>query len=117
MKRQQQSLELLHSMCSEQLSQRVKMGDHLEVPREVDHAAYFAKRNDADAAARELTEQGFRVSVTRRGFASFALEAHITTDVEWDTVDAFVPRMYDLITRHRGVYDGWGGGVILKENS
>ena len=115
MKHQQQSLELLHSMCSEQLSQRVKMGDHLEVPREVDHTAYFAKRVDAQAAADDLSKQGFKVSVSRRGFGSFALEAHITTDVEWDTVDNFVPKMFDLITSHHGVYDGWGGSVVLKD--
>lgn len=117
MKHQQQPLELLHSMCSEQLSQRVKMGDHLEVPRDVDHTAYFAKRTDADAAAAELSAKGFSVSVTRRGFGSFALSAHITTDVEWETVDDFVPTMYALIMSHRGVYDGWGGAVVLKENS
>jgi hypothetical protein len=115
MKHTQQSLELLHSMCSEQLSQRVKMGDHLDVPREVDHVAFFAKRADADAAAGELATKGFRVSVARRGFNSFALEAAIDTDVEWDTVDEFVPQMFDLITRHHGVYDGWGGDVVLKQ--
>jgi len=115
MKHEQRSLELRHSMCSEQLSQRVKMGDHLEVPREVDHTAYFAKRANAESAAAELAAQGYSVAVSRKGFGSFALEAHIDSDVEWETVDEFVPRMFDLITKHHGVYDGWGGTVVLRE--
>ncbi len=114
MKHQQQSLELLRSMCSEQLTQRIKMGDHLDVPRDVDHTAYFFKRTDAAAAAAELTAAGFRVSLARQGFGKVRLEATVDSDVEWETVDQFVPKMYDLITRHHGIYDGWGGSVVLK---
>lgn len=117
MKRQQRTLELLHSMCSEQLSQRVKLGDQLDVPRDIDHTAYFFTRADAAAAAAELTAAGYVVTFSRKGFGGWLLEAHITTDIEWETVEAFMPELFELIVRSRGIYDGWGGPVVLKGSS
>ncbi len=114
MKLRKQSRAEVHSMCTEQLTQRVKMGDVLSSPREVDHTAYFRKRSDAATAAAELSRDGFVVRVARRGLGAFLLEASATTDVEWDTVDSFVDRVYELVTRHNGVYDGWGGGIVLR---
>jgi len=113
-KRAQRSLEAHHSMDVEQVSQRVKMGDQLSVAREIDHTAYFHSRTDAAAAAAELREAGYRVDLSRRGFGSILLEAHTLSDVEWETVEAFMPTMYKLIDKHHGVYDGWGGDVVLK---
>ena len=116
MKIRRQSLESLLSMNSEQTSQRVKLGDQLEVPREIDHLGYFAKRAHAAAAEAELTEDGMRTSISRRGFSTFALEVDTESDVELETADAFVERMFTLIEKHGGVYDGWGGPVVLKVN-
>jgi regulator of RNase E activity RraB len=114
MKVRRQSLDSLLSMNSEQTSQRVKLGDQLEAPREIEHFAYFAKRAAAESAAAELADDGMRTTISRRGFGTFALEAHTESDVELETADAFVERMYTLIDKHGGVYDGWGGPVVLK---
>jgi regulator of RNase E activity RraB len=108
------SLDSLLSMNSEQTSQRVKLGDQLEAPREIEHFAYFHKRSGAESAAAELIEDGMRTTITRRGFGTFALEAHTESDVELETADAFVEGMFILIARHGGTYDGWGGPVVLK---
>lgn len=101
-------------MNSEQSSQRIKMGDQLERPREVEHFAYFAKRAGALAAAAELDDDGFRTTIGKRGFGTYSLEARTESDVELETSDAFVERMHELIERHGGIYDGWGGPVMLK---
>jgi hypothetical protein len=114
MKTKQITREELHSMCTEQIAQRVKMGDVLSSPREVDHTAYFRKRSDASAAAAELSRAGFAVNVHRRGFGAYLLEATATTDVEWETVDEFVDRVYQIVCANRGLYDGWGGSVVLR---
>lgn len=106
--------EELHSMCTEQLAQRVKLGDVLSTPREVDHTAYFRKRADVSAAAGELSRAGYKVNVSRRGFGTYLLEASETTDVEWETVDEFVEQVYQIVAANRGVYDGWGGSVVLR---
>lgn len=114
MKVRKRDLDELHSMCTEQLAQRVKMGDQLGTPREVDHTAFFRKRADAAAAASDLSRSGFTVHVSRRGFGTYLVEASATTDVEWDTVDEFVDDVFEIVSRHNGVYDGWGGGVVLR---
>jgi regulator of RNase E activity RraB len=114
MKHVKHPLEYHLSVDTEQTSQRVKLGDRLEAPREIDHSAYFRKRTDAEAAAAELCDDGFRTSISRHGFGAFALEARTESDVEPDTVDAFVERIYDVVERHGGIYDGWGGPVVLK---
>lgn len=108
------SREELHSMCSEQLAQRVKLGDVLSTPRVVDHTAHFRKKSDAVAASEELSHAGYTVRLSRRGFGTYLLEATETTDIEWETVDDFVQRVYQVVEAHRGVYDGWGGSVILR---
>lgn len=114
MKLRKRNRDELHSMCTEQLAQRVKLGDQLATPREVDHTAFFGKRGDAKAAAEELSRSGFTVHVSRRGFGTYLVEASATTDVEWDTVDEFVDDVFEIVNRHNGVYDGWGGGVVLR---
>ncbi|MDO7881481.1 ribonuclease E inhibitor RraB [Antiquaquibacter soli] len=106
--------EELHSMCTEQLAQRVKLGDVLSTPRVVDHTATFRKRADVAAAAAQLRDSGYTVRVSRRGFGTYLLEATTTTDVEWETVDEFVEQVYQVVAAHRGVYDGWGGSVVLR---
>jgi regulator of RNase E activity RraB len=101
---------------TEQVVQRVKMGDQLDRVRQIDHTALFPKRAQAEAAAAELAEDGFRVDISRRGFGTFVMEAHTESDVEEETIDGFVKRIYELVERHGGVYDGWDGPIVLKGN-
>lgn len=110
MKRTQQSLESLRAMSSEQLAQRVKMGDHLELVREIDHFAYFRHKGQADAAATELLDNGYRVSLSRKKL-TWHLVAHTESSLEPTTVDEFVRSEFELINRHGGIYDGWGGPI------
>lgn len=109
------SLEELRAMDSEQLTQRVKMGDHLEVAREVAHFAHFPRRAPADAAATELQAAGFRVSVERKGLLGAALVARTTSTIEPQIADGFVCHMYSLVESHGGNYNGWDGPVVLRE--
>jgi hypothetical protein len=107
------SLEHHRAMDAEQVCQRIKMGDKIEIPREVDQVAYFRSRPSATAAANELRDGGYRVAVTRHGLATLALKALILSPVDQATVDVFVGDFYALVERHNGVYNGWGGPVVL----
>ena len=113
MKAVKHSLEYHRAMDTEQVCQRIKMGDSIETPRDVDQVAYFRSRTDAAAAAEELRGAGYRVTITRRGFGTLAVEAHMLSQVDQPTVDSFVEKFYALVERHNGVYDGWGGPVVL----
>lgn len=109
-----QTLEQLLSMNSEQAVQRLKMGDNVEVARVVEHFAFFPHRRGADAAAQELRGCGFRTEVSRKGLSSVCLVARIESDVERDSTDAFVRELYELIERHGGFYDGYGGPIVPR---
>ncbi|SFF39684.1 Regulator of ribonuclease activity B [Nannocystis exedens] len=51
----------LQAMANRQLLENLEAkGDQLELPREVDHRAYFPTREDAVAAAEDLRSVGFR---------------------------------------------------------
>ena len=117
MRREQQSLELMRALDAEQDTQRLKMGDSLSTPRPVDHFLYFRSKAEADAAATELLDQGFRTKVSRKGFHDWLLEAQNESDVELETVDALSDWMFAFAGRHGGIYDGWGAPVILKGSS
>jgi Regulator of ribonuclease activity B/Family of unknown function (DUF695) len=87
-------------------------GDRLDPPRPVDHTAFFASAADADAAAAELREQGFDVTVERQDAAEYLLEA-----VRVDPVAP--PDLHDLtwsvrgsVEAHGGTYDGWSCYVV-----
>ena len=68
-------LEAQRAMNSEQLAQRVKMGDHLDIAREIEHFALFTGRKEADGARAQLTTEGFATTLKRRGWSKFELRA------------------------------------------
>lgn len=102
-------LEGQRAMNSEQLAQRAKMGDQLDVPREIEHFAIFTGRKEADAARAQLEAIGYRCSVVRRGWSKFELHVKHTTVLETHEVDNFVGEVFAVVERHHGSYDGWGG--------
>lgn len=112
--REAPTLDALLAMNSEQLAQRVKMGDHLERARPIEHFAYFGGGTQARAAATELRDDGFDVDVRRTWF-TWHLTARTESSLEPDTAEGFVLRMFDLIRRHGGDYDGWGGPLSLGD--
>ena len=108
------TLDELLTINSEQAVQRLKMGDHVRIAREIEHFAYFHRPQAANAAAEELRGCGFRTTVSRKGFGTILLVARIESDVERDSTDAFVRELYELVERHGGFYDGYGGLIITK---
>lgn len=102
-------LEAQRAMNSEQLAQRVKMGDHLEIAREIEHFALFTGRKEADAARAKLSAAGFTTSVKRRGWSKFELRAAQSATIEAHEVDDMVCEVFKIVEQNHGVYDGWGG--------
>jgi hypothetical protein len=89
-------------------------GDDLASPRPVDHSARFADESAARAAAAELSEQGYAVSVgaapsaVRGGApAGYLLEATRIDPVDSPGVHKLTWTVRELIGRHGGEYTGW----------
>ena len=108
------TLDELLTINSEQAVQRLKMGDHVTVAREIEHFAYFPRMAGAKAAAAELEVCDFRTTLSRQGFGTVLLVARIESDVERDSTDAFVRELFELVDRHGGFYDGYGGRIVTK---
>lgn len=102
-------LEAQRAMNSEQLAQRVKMGDHLGISREIEHFALFTGRKEADAARAKLAAAGFTTSIKRRGWSKFELRAAQNATIEAHEVDDVVCQVFKIVEQSHGVYDGWGG--------
>jgi len=107
-------LEAQRAMNSEQLAQRVKMGDHLEVEREIEHFALFTGRKEADAARAQLVAAGYSANVSRKGWSKFELRARNITSIGAHEVDDVVCRVFAVVERHHGIYDGWGGPLAFR---
>ncbi|MFP7760845.1 ribonuclease E inhibitor RraB [Marisediminicola sp. LYQ134] len=108
------NLESQRAMNSEQLAQRIKMGDHLDVERQVEHFAVFAVRANAVAAKVALTAAGFDASIVRRGWSKFEVRARQTTSLDTSTVDGFVCQVFSIVETYRGAYDGWSGSFAVS---
>lgn len=98
----------------EQFSQRIKMRDDVDLPREVEHFANFGAIKEARAAARELEKLGYSVTVTRRMLFRATLRATKQSTVDIETADAMVEEVFAVVEAFRGDYDGWGAPVIQK---
>ena len=105
------SLDTQLAANDRQLAQRRAMNDQLEVPREVDHFAYFRKRADAETVAELLRDQGLVVALSGSGRKT-ELAAHGRSAVDPATVSAFVTAIFRTVEAHGGVYDGWGGPIV-----
>jgi hypothetical protein len=95
------------------LTALLERGDDLENPRPVDHRADFADESAARAAAAELSELGFAVSVAPGRAApgrsgGYQLEATRTDPVDSPGVHKLTWTVRELIERLGGTYDGWG---------
>jgi hypothetical protein len=95
------------------VAQMVKSGDQLEMPREIDHAAHFPSRLQAEAASEALGAAGYRVEPLVEGKRWF-LEFHRQERCDGEEPDRFVFAVLDLLEPHEGEYDGWGSAVQLK---
>jgi hypothetical protein len=92
----------------------VEANDQLEIPRVVDHMAYFPSREQADAAAKALTDAGFSadpVTPPKEEGGGWGLQFHREDPCDGENPDEFTFEVLDLIAPHEGDYDGWGSPV------
>ena len=102
-----------HLTCNvEQYSQRIKMRDNVDAPREVEHFANFAAIKDAHAAAAALEKLGYSVAVKRRMLFRGTVRATQEATVDVETADRMVEEVFRVVTEHHGDYDGWGAPVV-----
>jgi hypothetical protein len=83
-------------------------GDRLNQPRPVEFLAYFPTTDHAEAAAEDLRNLGFAVTVERGDEADFILQAIRRDAVEPPALHEATWEVRGVVERHDGVYDGWG---------
>jgi len=98
----------------EQYTQRIKMRDDVDAPREVEHFANFLNIKDARTAARQLEALGFAVEVTRRRILQATLVARVVSTVDVETADVMVEQVFGVCEANRGDYDGWGAPIVRE---
>jgi hypothetical protein len=113
MKFRAKTLDTLLSINSEQVIQRIKMGDLLERARPVDHFALFPKHQLSDAWILRIRDDGFEVRTERIGFGGVKVIATTESSLEPERVDDFVTRMFRQVTDAGGYYQGWDGPLVL----
>jgi hypothetical protein len=85
---------------------RLEAGDQADVPRQVDHLAYFKKAN-ADAAAQDLTAAGFTVAAMHRKLLKVGIEFHRIDPCDRLSASNFTREIIAIVNNHDGSYDGW----------
>lgn len=113
MKPHHKSLDTLLSTSSEQLIQRIKMGDHLDRARPISHFVVFPKRELGNAWALRVRDDGYQVTTERAGFGGLKVVATTECSLEAERVDEFVTRMHVQVTGAGGYYQGWDGPLVL----
>lgn len=102
----------LEAMANRRLLESLEAkGDRLEVPREVDHRAYFPTRERAAAAAAKLQSAGFRTDAAKLvedDVRPWALDFHRVDSLAYGRPDAFCSEILNIVLPHDGTYDGWG---------
>ncbi len=85
-------------------------GDALEVPRVVDHMAYFRSRSAAERAEQDLRAACFRVDdpYENDDGDEWAVPFHREDALADGRPDQFVAEIFEILDRHGGRYDGWG---------
>ena len=109
----------LQTIANRRLQQTMEeSGDHLELEREVDHAALFPSREQAEAATQALSSAGFHVKAPAPAEGSegqWLLEFHRRDRCDGDRPDEFAFEVMRLIEPHGGDYDGWGSTLQRAE--
>jgi hypothetical protein len=84
-------------------------GDDNELPRPVDHYAYFGDAGARDAFLRDVRALGFSAEATLGRIGAHLVR---TDPVELEHIHEVVCGLIDLVDRHGGEYDGWGAPVV-----
>lgn len=90
-------------------------GDTLQMPRAIDHYAYFRTARDADAFATAAVALGF--TVKGRGEPTdthdeFGVHLSREDTPGFDQIDAIALPLFELALEHDGEYDGWECEVV-----
>ncbi|GAA4670917.1 ribonuclease E inhibitor RraB [Frondihabitans cladoniiphilus] len=109
------TLDSALAVIAPQLAHRARIGDQLDVPRQIDHTAFFQRKSAAREAALALQELGYRVSVSG-GLLKSTLEANRVDSLAGDAPERFTREVYGVVAAHGGAYDGWGGEVRQAED-
>lgn len=86
-------------------------GDRLEVPREIDHRAYFLSPEHAATAAAELRGLGYRTDEAKLledPERRWALDFHRVDSLANERPDEFCAEILNVVLPREGTYDGWG---------
>lgn len=93
------------------LDSLARSGDRHELPREVDHFAYFPSAESAGHAAAALEAKGFAVQSPKPaadGGAQWALGFTRTDTLADGRADEVTAEVLAVVDAHGGHYDGWG---------
>lgn len=96
------------------IRQMLESGDRLEVPRVVDHLAFFPSREQAEAAGKALVAADFQVDAPEPPNEEqklWGLQFHREDACDGETPDEFCFEILDLLEPHEGEYDGWGSPI------
>jgi hypothetical protein len=96
------------------IRQMLAANDRLEVPRIIDHLAFFPSRLQAEAAVKELTAADFQVDPLQApadGQTEWAVQFHREDACDGETPDEFCFEILDILEPLEGEYDGWGSTV------
>lgn len=97
----------------DQLAYRRESGDRLDVPRPIEHFAYFPRRAQAVQAAAALEDAGYDTTLARWRVFGATLEAVRPSRLDEETVEAFMREVHQIVVANGGDYDGWSGDVVV----
>jgi regulator of RNase E activity RraB len=98
------------------LSARAEHGDDPSLVHAVDHTAFFASREQAEAAAEALGKAGFTIDSLAADDEADGWTVNFRRDerLDDDRPDQFCVEILDLLEPLEGAYWGWGA-MILRE--
>ena len=100
------------SNWGEQKQQRLRLGDVLDEPRDLDHFFVFRRRSAVAAATKSLEAAGFRVTVMP-GLLRTTVQATRANSLGEDEVTRALREVVGIANAHGGKYDGFGGEIVL----
>lgn len=93
------------------IDQLLKNGDHIDIPRKIDHLAIFTTPHGRDAFAQHLKNKGYAISDTTDVDDNQFQIAFDKVDRP-DQIDDVTIDLYRNAQQNGGEYDGWGCSVV-----
>ncbi|MFL5319518.1 MAG: DUF695 domain-containing protein [Myxococcaceae bacterium] len=91
------------------VTELTKNGDRNDVPRPIDHLAYFPSEATANAASGDLKSLGYVVDAPKPNRDEWSVSFRRTESLQKGRMDPITAELCELIAdKHGGRYDGWG---------